>query len=793
MFYYKVPIINGQTDCSAGSVLCCAYPQGDYMVCQFESVATVGPGWVKITAEEFEENWVPAEVLPGDGTTFVTPEKFGAKGDGVTDDSTAFANAIRSGKKVVCDGTKTYYFANPVDVRTVLRGHLDGNNAHFVNFHIYINVNETFNGQHKAYTADRFTIENMVLGNEHSWTQVLEGWEIPCITSGSPMIIRNIITKSYPYVYALVGTYIDLIQVEQWTNAVNWALYEDFDINLDAISYVNSNGHYARFDNTDRNTISGDGWKLTQCQEFYCPSVPEYKFFRVRSRWPVVMEECVQCSVEAFDDCSLVVIGCHYENALIELNSPRNNGKITFINTYFYPTHTIIDSENVVYMNCFFQCVEDIQAKRTLATMTSNKSWYDLKCDLVNCMCPTGHIVDTRKLNSYKNAPKKTYNTTATHYAADDFNGRTATIENRWFSTYFDAVGEYTYDIYLLATSLEDVALAHKNFTVNLDDTEKLVFFHSLYLTGGFGLLAIRKDPDGKLHKTEYYIDPSLPNPLNKTVALQFRECGSLAMFHVRLGDSTDNYAQIATPWVSIDSAPKIAVNDKLFEANGALVTSDGSIHAFNEWNLDGVVQVQTKDAKFVTLGEFESHTEELDNLTTEVNGLVISKNLNDEVYESGTLDTYGREIEAEEFLRSQNFLPVKGGRNISFYADLESFNNLSTVQFEIVQYDKDKNPVGSKATNQCMVNEWELKPFTLYETTAYIRFATMLNGADIGDIKVAIYYTDRAEFTYIPRWIEGEEKWVLGEKIFFTSPNGTMFTLAVSDNGTIAVQEVTS
>lgn len=56
MFYYKVPVVNGVTDCSAGSILCCAYPQDGYMVCKFESVAKVGPNWVEITAEEFEAN-----------------------------------------------------------------------------------------------------------------------------------------------------------------------------------------------------------------------------------------------------------------------------------------------------------------------------------------------------------------------------------------------------------------------------------------------------------------------------------------------------------------------------------------------------------------------------------------------------------------------------------------------------------------------------------------------------------------------------------------------------------------
>ena len=56
MLYYKVPVVNGVTDCSAGSILLCAYPQGGYMVCKFESVANVGTNWVEITEDEFEAN-----------------------------------------------------------------------------------------------------------------------------------------------------------------------------------------------------------------------------------------------------------------------------------------------------------------------------------------------------------------------------------------------------------------------------------------------------------------------------------------------------------------------------------------------------------------------------------------------------------------------------------------------------------------------------------------------------------------------------------------------------------------
>lgn len=78
MLYYKIPITDGNTDCSAGSILCCAYPQGDYMVCKFESVANVGSGWVQITAQEFEANCPDFPAVPpdDDGTGVLTDIDF---------------------------------------------------------------------------------------------------------------------------------------------------------------------------------------------------------------------------------------------------------------------------------------------------------------------------------------------------------------------------------------------------------------------------------------------------------------------------------------------------------------------------------------------------------------------------------------------------------------------------------------------------------------------------------------------------------------------------------------------
>lgn len=54
MVYYKIPLSNGAFDYPAGCLLCCAYFYSGYMYCKFESVTSVGSGWVAITESEFD-------------------------------------------------------------------------------------------------------------------------------------------------------------------------------------------------------------------------------------------------------------------------------------------------------------------------------------------------------------------------------------------------------------------------------------------------------------------------------------------------------------------------------------------------------------------------------------------------------------------------------------------------------------------------------------------------------------------------------------------------------------------
>lgn len=103
MLYYRVPIVAGKVDCSAGSILCCAYPKGDYMVCKFESVANVGANWVEITAEEFEYDCPDFPASPPGTLPVASADTLGCVkiGDGLTiDENGVLSVSLPNGDEV---------------------------------------------------------------------------------------------------------------------------------------------------------------------------------------------------------------------------------------------------------------------------------------------------------------------------------------------------------------------------------------------------------------------------------------------------------------------------------------------------------------------------------------------------------------------------------------------------------------------------------------------------------------------------------------------------------------------
>lgn len=552
---------------------------------EFQERAKSMANAVKFTEQTLtEEQKAQVKANIGVYENCVTPEMFGAVGDGVTDDSAAFTNAILSGKKVICDGTKEYYFANPIDARTLYQGYLDGNNAWFVNFHLYVNLNDNLTDWRHAYSTGRFIVENMNFGRRNGYGKLPEGWETPLITTGAPMTIRNINTR-YPYVLATVDEYIDHMQLDTWTRMTSWDAFDGLEVNLDTISCLNKNGEYCRFDDTDTPSAAGDSWNFKQCNEFYSTKFPDYKFFRVTRRQPIVAESCVQSAfvIGLFSKASF--IGCHWESCDVTFTQ-QYLVKVSFLNCFFYNNHVINNDRSTIYQNCYFRCTIDAPNRdHTLADTTSNVSFYDMQCVLDNCCFGGSSLIDTRKLQSDKHLPKKTYNYNGTRVAklntltmnATEYTGESDGI-------YFPEVGSYTYDIYLRTTSLPNVANDSATFNVTIPAVKSSVGLNFHDAVGGFSVVMIRTDPNGNMVKTEYYENPNEYDDPNTWGRIRFNDYGSYAEFQL-----VDGRPEYPMPWIPIDEKPTFTINENLYEANGALVTSDGSDASLGK---NGFVQV---------------------------------------------------------------------------------------------------------------------------------------------------------------------------------------------------------
>lgn len=549
---------------------------GELAVCEDSSKVYVKAGSkiIELTQEQID--------------TVVTPEMYGAVGDGATDDSAAFTKAILSGKKVVCDGTKVYYFAKPVDVRTLYSGHLDGNGAWFLNFHIFININDEFNDWRTKYSSGRFIIENMNFGHkENGWENLPIGWETPLITTGAPTIVRNINTH-YPYVLASVDEYIDFMKLDTWCCIINWDLLADYNLNLDAVSCLNKSGEYCKFSGDSTPSAYGDSWMITQCSEFSTTSTTEYKFMHITGRQSITVESCIQSSFDVGFYSKATFIGCHWEDKSDVTVSNNYLCIVLFVNCYFYNNHVLNNDKSTTYQNCFFRlAAESSSGGRTLAETTGNRSLYDMDCAMIECNFGLNALIDTRTLRNHKNAPKKTYNDLVCGGYRAKLSDMALSVElNPSYShgDFFPSLGEYSYDIYLKSTSLPNVAVDYAGLNATVEEVESAVRLNIPYVNGGCSLTIVRTDPNGNMEKTEYYGDPNENDSPSEYVLFEFWDCGAYVRFNV--GGATHWLPQ---PWIAISEKPTFTVNPVLYEANGVLVTTDGST-ANVGWN--GSVQV---------------------------------------------------------------------------------------------------------------------------------------------------------------------------------------------------------
>ena len=526
-------------------------------------------------------------------TNYVTPEEFGAKGDGRTDDSTAFKNAILTGKRVVCDASKKYYFGKAVDVRTVSKGHLDINNATLMNFHILINLNDGGNDWRQSYPVDKFVIENGEIGG--TWGEKPVNWDTPVVKTGTQMRLSHIKFVNEPYMCAMVNQYLDYMTFEDCLYIENHALFHENVLKLDAVNVIGADGNAKRIDGTAQN-LAGDAWVFKQCNEWYSPNNKDYKMVAFHNNSNATMMNCVQSGFRlggSFSDYARVTcISCHWEEAgsmpvLGGDGSTLYLCSALFLGCFFWGNYKLFNFKSVQYINCLFtQTIDNYRLPHIdFAEFTGGKYLHELDCVMQNCGVGGNYIIDTKNINQTRKSPKKTYNKFMDYLNISNLSTK---VMESWEHARFNKTGQYTYEMYVLATELDNYSYSFKTQQIGITNERTQVTAILGNAVGGFGVRVVRTNPDGTMHETILHSSSKVTigddgNPVARN--LVFHDYGEWCDF----GFNDDVKTQLPNIWKKISKKPNMIKNVQMLEANGVLITKDNSAITTD---ISGMIQV---------------------------------------------------------------------------------------------------------------------------------------------------------------------------------------------------------
>lgn len=302
----------------------------------------------------------------GDGSTYyVTPEQFGAIGDGVTDDSEAFRQAIETEKPIVCTYGKKYNcITEIVTEKTTIN--IIGNRCMLKNFHLKINVNSGETSWINAYPVPNSTIQDVNFN----------GTDKPeyCIKTGIPIKFLNCKWNFYDIMVKSYGSYMDYMVFEN-------------------CAFKNHSGtHYA----IDLAYL-GDQHVFRECD--FGGTGENRKFVSLSGCQSATIINCLFAGDHIIYSSNVVFIGCHMEGvSSITVGGNKTWDTILhFIDCYFWDMYTLsLAKSSSFFDSCTFyishQCIvggrdytsyNQKNCKILCATTSDPNSYVNLD-DLVN-------------------------------------------------------------------------------------------------------------------------------------------------------------------------------------------------------------------------------------------------------------------------------------------------------------------------------------------------------------------------------------------------------------------------
>lgn len=543
---------------------------------------------------------------------------FGAKGDGVTDDTQAFEDAIASGKNVVCKHRATYFFNGNtiIDASAVNHCYLDLNESKLVNFHIKVGIKDGYKsgtGTAMPGFMNTVTIKNGSIGGV-DWNTKMVNWETPIIQVGINVCLEKLSIENAPYLMATVSAYRDVFIFKNILKTGNSALWTSDALTLDAINVIKKDGTFARFNDADITAaistgsgggVAGDGWIFEGVGEWRGRENDDYAFIRFYRNQPIIIRNCVQSKFIVAKYSKASFIGCHFENPYTmpeiynltdattkSLAGMAGSTQILFDTCYFYNNYVLeTDYENVTYMNCYFRKAGDStdgDKNIPLADTLKNRDYYDMKCKIINSSLANYRNVDTDRFNLWKRLPKKTYNKRRkTHDSLTKIPATAADIASG--SNIFPETGAYTYKTITFSNGA-DIANEEREWVRNITSLNSAVVStgNMNAFNGGWRIEQYRTLPSGAIQRARFYLDPdNLDYQEGKDIFCYWalNDLGTYASLKFGILHTSSTYTEVyyVLPWITVDEIPTYTVNDKIYEQNGVLNSED-----FSEVLVDG-------------------------------------------------------------------------------------------------------------------------------------------------------------------------------------------------------------
>ena len=260
-----------------------------------------------------------------DGTYYVTPEMYGAKGDDETDDTNAFLQAIQTEKPIVCRPDANYLLWGDINLPETRIINIYGNGCRIVNMSLKLNVNddETSWNSGESYPQPESTIENVFFDN------INKGH---CIKTGIPLRLRNIKFNNYEICLKNYGPYMDYMNLDN------------------VLIFCHRGENYA----IDLAHLGDEHvFRDVHCGSYYGTDDFTNYFIKVSGCRSVLFEHCLLNGIVSISDSNAVINACHMESGgEITLGEYPDNSNVKFIGCFFWDMFKMPVGKYVDYDSC---------------------------------------------------------------------------------------------------------------------------------------------------------------------------------------------------------------------------------------------------------------------------------------------------------------------------------------------------------------------------------------------------------------------------------------------------------